>query len=77
MANFTFVGFAFFLPAKKDFRIGKSFFVYKENHSLGEWFQKRLMPKDVQRKPPFARIRVRSANCTKKQREVIQNERRK
>ena len=47
-------------------------FVYKENHSLGEWFQKRLMPKDVQRKTPFARIRVRSANCTKKQREVIQ-----
>lgn len=41
------------------------FLVYKENHSLGEWFKKRLVPKDVQRKTPFARIRVRSANCTR------------
>ena len=50
-------------------------FLYLENHSLGEWFQKRLLPKDVQRKTPFAIIGVRSGNCTKKQREVTQNER--
>lgn len=52
-------------------------FLYEENHSLGQWFHKRLVPKDVQRKNHFARIRVRSANCTKKQRKVIRNERRK
>ena len=51
-----------------------SAFLYLENHSLGEWFQKRLLPKDVQRKTPFARIGVRSGNCTKKQREAIRDE---
>ena len=51
-----------------------SIFLYLENHSLGEWFQKRLLPKDVQRKTPFARIGVRSDNCTKKQREAIRDE---
>ena len=50
------------------------FFLYLENHSLGEWFQKRLLPEDVQRKTPFARIGVRSGNCTKKQREAIRDE---
>ena len=50
------------------------FFLYLENHSLGEWFQKRLLPEDVQRKTPFARIRVRSGTCTKKQREAIRDE---
>ena len=49
-------------------------FLYLENHSLGEWFQKRLLPEDVQRKTPFARIGVRSGNCTKKQREAIRDE---
>ena len=49
-------------------------FLYLENHSLGEWFQKRLLPEDVQRKTPFARIGVRSGNCTKKQREDIRDE---
>ena len=51
-----------------------SSFLYLENHSLGEWFQKRLLPEDVQRKTPFARIGVRSGNCTKKQREAIRDE---
>ena len=51
------------------------FFLYKENHSLGEWFKRRLLPIMRTRKTPFARIEVRSGNCTKKQREVTQNER--
>ena len=51
------------------------FLLYKENHSLGEWFKRRLLPIMRTRKTPFARIEVRSGNCTKKQREVIQNER--
>lgn len=50
-------------------------FLYKENHSLGEWFKRRLLPIMRTRKTPFARIEVRSGNCTKKQREVTQNER--
>ena len=49
--------------------------LYKENHSLGEWFKRRLLPIMRTRKTPFARIEVRSGNCTKKQREVTQNER--
>ena len=52
----------------------QGFSLYLENHSLGEWFQKRLLPEDVQRKTPFARIGVRSDNCTKKQREAIRDE---
>ena len=51
------------------------FLLYKENHSLGEWFKRRLLPIMRTRKTPFARIEVRSGNCTKKQREVTQNER--
>ena len=55
-------------------QLSELFCLYLENHSLGEWFQKRLLPKDVQRKTPFARIGVRSGNCTKKQREAIRDE---
>ncbi len=51
------------------------FFCIKKNHSLGEWFKRRLLPIMRTRKTPFARIEVRSGNCTKKQREVTQNER--
>ena len=53
---------------------GSGSFLYKENHSLGEWFKRRLLP-IMRTKTPFARIEVRSGNCTKKQREVTQNER--
>ena len=61
-------------PKKIGKRSSASLFLYLENHSLGEWFQKRLLPEDVQRKTPFARIGVRSGNCTKKQREAIRDE---
>lgn len=50
-------------------------FLYEENHSLGEWFKRRLLPMMQTIKTPFAKIEVRSGNCTNKQREVIQNER--
>ena len=50
-------------------------FLYEENHSLGEWFKRRLLPIMRTIKTPFAKIEVRSGNCTNKQREVIQNER--
>ena len=50
-------------------------FLYEENHSLGEWFKRRLLPIMKTIKTPFAKIEVRSGNCTNKQREVIQNER--
>ena len=49
--------------------------MYEENHSLGEWFKRRLLPIMKTIKTPFAKIEVRSGNCTNKQREVIQNER--
>ena len=49
--------------------------LYEENHSLGEWFKRRLLPIMRTIKTPFAKIEVRSGNCTNKQREVIQNER--
>lgn len=39
-------------------------FLYTENHSLGEWFQK-AYGDEGERKTPFAIIEVRSANCTK------------
>ena len=42
------------------------FSLYKENHSLGEWFKRRLLPIMRTRKTPFARIEVRSGGCTKK-----------
>ena len=57
--------------------LGRGGFLYAENHSLGEWFKRRLVPIMQTIKTPFATIEVRSANCTTKQREVIQNERRK
>ena len=44
---------------------------YAENHSLGEWFQRRLLPMMQTIKTPFAKIEVRSDNCTNKQREVL------
>ena len=50
-------------------------FLYKENHSLGEWFKRRLLPIMRTIKTPFDKIEVRSGNCTNKQRKVIQNER--
>ena len=56
-------------------RLPERGFLYKENHSLGEWFKRRLLPIMRTRKTPFASIEVRSGNCTKKQREVTQNER--
>lgn len=40
------------------------FFLYPENHSLGEWF-KRAYGDEDDRKTPFDIIEVRSANCTK------------
>ena len=61
--------------SRKDRQTACPFFLYKENHSLGEWFKRRLLPIMRTRKTPFARIEVRSGNCTKKQREVTQNER--
>ena len=45
--------------------------MYNENHSLGEWFEKRLMSMMMTEKLPLLKIEVRSANCTTKQREVI------
>ena len=39
-------------------------FLYKENHSLGEWFKKAYGDEN-DKKTPFAIIEVRSANCTK------------
>ena len=41
-------------------------FLYTENHSLGEWFERSLMAIMMTTKTPFAKIKVRSANCTKK-----------
>ena len=38
-------------------------FLYKENHSLGEWFKKAYGGEN-DKKTPFAIIKVRSANCT-------------
>ena len=61
--------------SRKDRQTACPFLLYKENHSLGEWFKRRLLPIMRTRKTPFARIEVRSGNCTKKQREVTQNER--
>ena len=39
--------------------------MYIENHSLGEWFKRRLMSIMEKRKTPFAIMEVRSANCTR------------
>jgi len=44
---------------------GQSFFLYTENHSLGEWFKK-AYGDEAEKRTPFARIRVRSANSTEK-----------
>ena len=55
----------------------EALFLYNENHSLGEWFEKRLMSIMMTEKLPLLKMEVRSANCTTKQREVIQNERHK
>jgi len=41
-----------------------AFLLYKENHSLGEWFSERLMPMMRTRETPFAIMVKRSANCT-------------
>ena len=38
-------------------------FLYKENHSLGEWFKK-AYGDEKDKKTPFAIIEVRSADCT-------------
>ena len=47
-------------------------FLYIENHSLGEWFKRSLMAIMKTIKTPFAKMEMRSANCSnKKQREVI------
>lgn len=45
-------------------------FLYEENHSIGEWFKKNPMAM-LKEKTPIAIMKVQSASCTKKQREVI------
>jgi len=45
--------------------------LYIENHALDAWFRKNYID-EAEIKTPFAKIEVRSANCTKKQREDIQ-----
>lgn len=50
-------------------------FLYRENHPPGEWSPNKLVL--VQNDLPLLSIEVRSANGTKKQREVVQKERRK
>ena len=50
------------------------FLLYIENHAVDAWF-KRAYGDEADKKTPFAlEIRVRSANCTKKQKEDFQNE---
>lgn len=39
--------------------------MYNENHSLGEWFSKRLLSIMRTKRTPFAIIKMRSANCIK------------
>ena len=39
--------------------------MYKQNHWLGQWF-KRAYGDEREKETPFAKVRVRSANCTKK-----------
>ena len=51
---------------------GEKSLLYTENHSLGEWFKRSLVAIMMTKKLPLRRIEVRSANCTTKQREVIQ-----
>ena len=46
-------------------------FLYAENHSLGEWFQRSLVAVMKTKNSFCFRMGVRSANCTKKQKEVI------
>lgn len=46
-------------------------FLYSENHSLGEWFKKSLEAIMKTKNSFCFRMSVRSANCTKKQKEVI------
>ena len=62
--------FAFFDSLKAGHTPG--FFLYVENHSLGEWFKRSLMAIMMTKKLPLFRIRMRSANCIQKQREVDQ-----
>ena len=45
--------------------------MYIENHALDAWFRMNYID-EAEIKTPFAKIEVRSANCTKKQREDIQ-----
>ena len=46
-------------------------YLYSENHSLGEWFQRSLVAVMKTKSSFCFRMSVRSANCTKKQKEVI------
>ena len=46
--------------------------MYTENHSLGEWFKRSLMAMMMTKELPLLTMEVRSANCTTKQREIIQ-----
>ena len=39
--------------------------MYTENHSLGEWFNKRLLSIMRTKRTPFAIIKMQSANCIK------------
>lgn len=50
---------------------GAQAFLYNENHSLGEWFKKSLEAIMKTKNSFCFRMSVRSANCTKKQKEVI------
>ena len=43
-----------------------------EKPLAGRVVQKKAYADDVDKKTPFAKIEVRSANCTTKQKEVIQ-----
>lgn len=52
--------------------MGCCLLLYIENHSLGEWFKRSLMAIMKTIKTSFAKMEMRSANCSnKKQREVI------
>lgn len=46
--------------------------MYVENHSLGEWFQRRLVPMMKREKNSFCcKINLRSGNCKGQQKEDI------
>ena len=46
-------------------------FLYSENHSLGEWFQRSLVAMMKTKNSFCFRMSVRSANCTKSKRRSL------